>query len=217
MLLRLIECYDYLLVITFILYAILSTNMKLYIKSLGFILLVDIIYTTLTYVFSFNLMSVILFNIFIVICVLSKYKNNIQGQELDKTKINIIFYKPKKLKQFLISIFGINVSSSGLVIFNNGWYIYQFRRNKKTLQKIEPKENTEEYIKEKYIIINTDINNSEYIYKEEKARQLGTLFLRFNCLRVFKNTLNKSKLFKYQGEIFPSIYLLKLKLRGIVK
>lgn len=132
---------------------------------------------------------------------------------LDTKHINLIFYKNKTIRQWLLSLFGVNVSSAGLLVyFNKHWYIYQMRWENKTIQKRLLK--NKEYL-QKYIILNTDIKNGELIKNEklilqEKARQLKTLYLRCNCLRSFRKILNTSKLYKYQHEILPCIYLLKI-------
>ena len=93
------------------------------------------------------------------------------------------------------------------------------RYENKTLQKRELK--NKQYL-DKYLLIKTDIKSSqlnnqiENILLQQKARQKKTLYLRFNCLRSLRFILNKSNTFNYNGEIFPSIYLLKLKLKGVI-
>ena len=77
------------------------------------------------------------------------------------------------------------------------------------------------YLK-KYLIVKTDIKienfteDIENTILQQKARQRKTLYLRFNCLRSLRFILNKSKKFKYSGEILPCFYLLKLRIKKIL-
>lgn len=99
-------------------------------------------------------------------------------------------------------------SSFGLKI---GRYIYRFRRNKSTMQKVKFVNNDEYIIIDTgyptAIITNEDIEN----LLKQKARQLKTFGLRYNCLRSHRHILNKLPGYEYHGEIFPYKYRKRIK------
>ena len=211
--------------IVYLLFAIIvfnSLRQEQYIlKSFSLFVIINIILTFINVFFSVNngfyysSQTIILYYLF-----LCKITSNVKQDCINKKKVFIIFYKPKTLKQILLSMFGLSYSSAGILVFKDGkYYIYQMRYENKTLQKRELK--NKQYL-EKYLIIKTDIKSSELnnqienILLQQKARQKKTFYLRFNCLRSLRFILNKSNTFNYNGEIFPSIYLLKLKLKGVV-
>lgn len=105
--------------------------------------------------------------------------------------IELVFYKKS---------FGLKI----------GKYIYRFRRNCSTMQKVKFTNNKECFI------IDTGypdsmINKSDITkLLKQRARQPKTLWLRFNCLRSHRHILNKLKGYEYRGEIFPSIYLRRI-------
>lgn len=192
-------------------------------KSFSFFIIINIIFTLLNYYFNVeNSYYFLIQSIFLYYFLFCKLYSNIETTKLNTGYVSIIFYKPKTLKQYLLSSFGLSYSSAGLVSYNKKdktYYIYQMRYEHNNLQKLELK--NKDYLN-KYIIINTDIkistlnNNFETILLNQKARQFKTLYLRFNCLRSLESVLKLSNKFKYQGEIFPCIYLLKLKLKKIL-
>ena len=191
-------------------------------KGFSLFITINVMFTIINYYFHINIsyyfiiQSIILY--YILLC---KINSNINNQQINKKFISIIFYKPKTLKQHILSLLGLSYSSSGLIIYDNKqdkYFIYQMRYENKTLQKRELLDHN--YLN-KYLIINTDIQNRcfnvelETKLLQQKARQPKTLFLRYNCLRSLRYVLNLSDKFYYSGEIFPCIYLLKLKLKGI--
>jgi len=92
-----------------------------------------------------------------------------------------------------------------------GKYIYRFRRNKPTMQRLGFKNNKDcEIIDTGYPV--SMINESDITkLLKQKARQPKTLWLRCNCLRSHKHILNKLKGYEYKGEVLPSIYLRRIK------
>lgn len=156
------------------------------------------------------------FLLFFLFC---KCFSSIKSDELNSENVCLIFYKPKKLKQFLLCVFGLSYSSAGLVI---GGRIYQMRYEAGALQEIPFKDGTEEYLREKYLIIDTGFKScdlrgdwrSELL--SQRARQARTLYLRFNCLRSLRFVLNQIPGFKYYGEVFPCLYLSRLKVVKII-
>ena len=157
---------------------------------------------------------------FFLFCLFCKCFSYIKSDEINDDNVCIIFYKPKKIKQFLLSIFGLSYSSAGLVINR---HIYQMRYEAQTLQEIPFKEGTEEYLREKYLIVDTGFKYKDLKgnWKEnllsQSARQKATWNLRFNCLRSLRFVLNQIPGYKYRGEIFPRLYLFRMKVARLVK
>lgn len=163
----------------------------------------------------------LIFITYSIICKCYSYIENVDVNDINKDYIYLIFYKPQKISQFLLTMPGLTYSSAGLLVNrNDATYLYQMRYENDTLQKRRLL--NKEYLN-KYLIIKTDLKTSvltrklEYDLLNQKARQAGTLFMRFNCLRCFKELLNQSKIFKYKNEILPCLYLLRLKLTGKIK
>ncbi len=154
--------------------------------------------------------------ILLVYIMLTKLILNIKSDKINKKNVCIVFYRPKTFKQYLLSIFGLNVASSGLLIGNK---LYQMRYENTTLQE---RDYTNKYIYSKYLVINTKFPISqlkgewESELLKQKARQPKTFWLRFNCLRSLKAVLNQIPNYRYIGEILPSIYLFRLKIKGII-
>lgn len=157
---------------------------------------------------------------FFLFCLFCKCFSYIKSDEINNDNVCLIFYKPKKIKQFLFSIFGLSYSSAGLVINR---HIYQMRYEAETLQEIPFKEGTEEYLREKYLIVDTGFKYKDLKgnWKEnllsQSARQKATWNLRFNCLRSLRFVLNQIPGYKYHGEIFPCLYLFRMKVARLVK
>lgn len=161
--------------------------------------MIYIIYVYLFYKFSSIILSIYL-------CFVLK------SDKLNKNNVCLVFYRPKRnFYKFIKNLCNGCLFSSGLVIGNK---LYQMRKENKTLQE---RDYTEEYIKDKYLIIDTKFNINFLCgdYRDnllkQKARQLKTLFIRKNCLRSLRFVLNQIKGFEYKGEILPILYLLKLK------
>lgn len=161
--------------------------------------MIYIIYVYLFYKFSSIMLSIYL-------CFVLK------SDKLNKNNVCLVFYKPKRnFYKFIKNLCNGCLFSSGLVIGNK---LYQMRKENKTLQE---RDYTEEYISNKYLIIDTKFNISSLCgdYRDnllkQKARQLKTLFIRKNCLRSLRFVLNQIKGFEYKGEILPILYLIKLK------
>lgn len=106
--------------------------------------------------------------------------------------IELVFYKGS---------FGLKV----------GRYIYRFKRGESTMQRIVFKPSKDcEVIDTGYparTITPWDIE----LLLEQKARQLKTFYLRYNCLRSHRHILNKLPGYEYSGEIFPSRYRRRIK------
>lgn len=163
--------------------------------------------------------------VFILYFIMCKTSSHLVGDKVNNKYVCIIFYKPRTFKQFLLFMIGLSYSSAGLIINQRNEdgsvsrKIYQMRYEKDTLQE---KDYDTKWLYKKYLVIKTDIEISKLPknWKEEllsqKARQTRTFFLRFNCLRSLKNILNLSKIYAYHGEIFPAIYLLRLKFMRII-
>lgn len=190
-------------------------------KSFALFIIINIIFTFINYFLIienylyYSIQTIVLYYLF-----LCKITSNIKKDNINKKNVFIIFYKSKTLKQTLLSMFGLSYSSAGVLVFKDGdYWIYQMRYENKTLQK--RKLTNKQYL-DKYLLIKTDIKSSELtddlenILLQQKARQKKTFYLRFNCLRSLRFILNKSNKYNYNGEIFPSIYLLKLKIKGVI-
>lgn len=194
-------------------YFILKALNVLFIIDLFFCLLNDIY--EVDYSTYYTIQS--LFLLFFLYCKCFSY---MKSDEINDDNVCIIFYKPKKIKQFLLSIFGLSYSSAGLVINR---HIYQMRYEAETLQEIPFKEGTEEYLREKYLIVDTGFKYKDLKgnWKEnllsQPARQKATWNLRFNCLRSLRFVLNQIPGYKYHGEIFPCLYLFRMKVARLVK
>lgn len=194
-------------------YFILKALNVLFIIDLFFCLLNDIY--EVDYSTYYTIQS--LFLLFFLYCKCFSY---MKSDEINDDNVCIIFYKPKKIKQFLLSIFGLSYSSAGLVINR---HIYQIRYEAETLQEIPFKEGTEEYLREKYLIVDTGFKYKDLKgnWKEnllsQSARQKATWNLRFNCLRSLRFVLNQIPGYKYHGEIFPCLYLFRMKVARLVK
>lgn len=218
MILKLLESYDYILSIAFFIYFITRTEKNIYINGLCLVLMFDMLFSVQNYVFNLSILSFAgLAQIFLVIYVAYiKLISNVKTQEINPKNVCLVFYRPKTFKQYLLSMFGLNVSSSGVIIGNK---LYQMRYEAKTLQE---REYTKNYINKKYLVIDTGfkIKNLKGKWREDlisqKARQPKTLWIRLNCLRSLGVVLNQIPNFHYKGEVLPSIYLLKVKLKGIL-
>lgn len=157
---------------------------------------------------------------FLLFFLYAKCFSYIKSDEINDENVCLIFYKPKKLKQFFLTIFGLSYSSAGLVINRN---IYQMRYEAETLQEIPFKEGTVEYLKEKYLIIDTGFKSKNLKgdwrgnLLSQNARQKYTWYLRFNCLRSLKFVLNQIPGYEYNFEyIFPCLYLYELKIKSVL-
>lgn len=156
------------------------------------------------------------FLLFFLYCKCFSY---IKSDEINDENVCLIFYKPKKLKQFLYSMAGLSYSSAGLVINKN---IYQMRYEAETLQEIPFKEETREYLKERYLIIDTGFKWQDLKgdwrsnLLSQSARQKKTWNLRFNCLRSLRFVLNQIPGYEYKNEIIcPCMYLYELKINRL--
>lgn len=135
----------------------------------------------------------------------------IKSDDIDKSHVCLVFYKPKYIWQYISSLFGYSVSSFGMIIGDD---LYQLRKNKQTIQRCKY---TKKHIEDNYLILNTKytilkISKKDIdILLEQTARQPKTLFIRINCLRSFKHVLNKIKGYEYNGEVLPSIYLKRIR------
>lgn len=184
-------------------------------KTMFMVLSIYYLYSLLTFIF-FPDSSDLRFMIEMVTFVMfSSYHMSkpysIKSDELDKKHVCLVFYKPKKVSQYIPSLFGASVASFGMIIGDD---LYQLRRNKQTIQRCRY---TKKYIKDNYLILNTKypimrISKKDIeILLQQTARQPKTLFLRINCLRSFRHILNKIKGYEYKGEVLPSIYLKRIK------
>jgi hypothetical protein len=87
-----------------------------------------------------------------------------------------------------------------------GKYIYRFRRNCSTMQKLRFTAD------DSCVIIDTGYpasmitDNDIKILLNRKARQPATLWLRYNCLRSHRHILNKLEGYELNGVIMPSKY-----------
>lgn len=202
-------------------YILLDTKFFL-LRALNVFFTIDLFFCFMNNVFSVNYSQYYFIqSFFLFFFFFSKCFSRIKSDEVDDENVSIIFYKPKKIKQFLLSMFGLSYSSAGLVINRN---IYQMRYEEKTLQKVPFKKDTEKYLKEKYLIINTgfkwkDLKGDwEGNLLSQSARQRRTLYLRFNCLRSLRFVLNQIPNYEYKHEyIFPCIYLYILKIKKVLK
>ena len=135
----------------------------------------------------------------------------LKSDKLNKNNVCLVFYRPKRnFYKFIKNLCNGCLFSSGLVIDDK---LYQMRKENTTLQE---RDYTEEYISNKYLIIDTKFSvkslygdYKDYLLKQ-KARQLKTFFVRKNCLRSLRFVLQQIKGFEYKGEILPILYLLRL-------
>jgi len=180
----------------------------------GFLMIYHI-FTLITDLFFYNFFTRFFIIELILLSIISSYiynrNYNIVSDEINPNNVNLVFYrKNKSLKQNIFSWFGEPVSSFGIIA---GDYLYQFKYNKSTMQKI--KYNKQD-INNKYIVIDTGYSISKLdIYDinlllTQRARQARTLWLRLNCLRSCRHILNHIKGYEYKGEFLPSIYLNKI-------
>jgi hypothetical protein len=124
--------------------------------------------------------------------------------------ICLAFYRPKKMGQYFLSLFGRPVSSFGIICDG---YIYQMVYGKSTLQKRVWNKDEQNH----YVIINTKQKVSKK-HREElektlkfRARTIETFGLRLNCLRAFKKFLKTMpKKWHYRSEVLPSLYLSRI-------
>lgn len=200
----------------------IKLNVK-YFKIRACIILLYLVFTSifLNIIFKVNNnVCIIVQYLFFLFCLFCKCFSYIKSDKINDGNVCIIFYKPKKIKQFLFSIFGLSYSSAGLVINR---HIYQMRYEAETLQEIPFKEGTEEYLREKYLIVDTGFKYKDLKgnWKEnllsQSARQKATWNLRFNCLRSLRFVLNQIPGYKYHDEIFPCLYLFRMKVARLVK
>jgi hypothetical protein len=217
---RIAECYD---LIGWIIYGILNIFeykivKTLYFKSFAFLLMLDTFLTIQNYIFNINSTNVIFIeNIFICFFTFCRIISNIQSDKINKKNVCIVFYQNlKNIQQYTISMFGLNVASAGLILGDD---LFQLRKEFNTIQKLTY---TEDYIYSKYIVIDTGFPISELKgdweceLLKQKARQPRTLWFRLNCLNTLEFVINQIPDYKFKYETLPSIYLLKLKIKGII-
>ena len=139
---------------------------------------------------------------------------SLQPREIVSDKHNpaniiLAFYKPRKVSEYIVALFGCNTSSMS-VIAGNSWYT--FKRNRKFLvrRKYAPK-----LAAENYTLIDTGVPVTAAMFRElegligTSARQWQTLFMRNNCVRVFEPLLKMlgGKWVLHGLDVIPSIYL----------
>lgn len=137
------------------------------------------------------------------------YKNyDIPSDNISTTEVCLIAYKPKRFKQYIVSLFGKNLSCIGCII---GDKVYHISSHSPTMKEY----NLTDKDWSNYIIINTHYpaDNVKHIIPElmkQKARQPNTLFLKINCLLSLQPLLDiLPDKWHYKGEVLPSIYLSK--------
>lgn len=134
--------------------------------------------------------------------------------ELKSSKFNnknlfFIFYKPRRLHQTLLSLFGYPVSSFGVV--TNG-IVYQMSNDRREVI-TRP---WQEWEAQNYVVIDTGEPFEQYQAELDqcvgtKARGWSSLCLKLNCLRAFKPLMMKlPKGWRYKGEVLPSWYLARV-------
>lgn len=145
------------------------------------------------------------------LAVFQVFKNyELESDKYNAKNVMLAFYRPKRARDYLPSIFGAPVSSMS-VISGNDWYM--FRRKSATLQQCK-------LVKRKlcdYVLIDTGVQISENIQNEldmtvgSNARTLRSFYVRSRCVLVFSGVLTllggKWKLGKL--DFMPSVYLLK--------
>lgn len=234
-LIRICECYDYLLIIASYIYIFKYIKGYHYFKSLLMILLIDIILTNINYWFNINISGKIYFEVFLVFWIgICRFWSNLKTEELlDKDYFYTGFYKSKEFQQHLKTVWGLNYSSSCGFAYDKhlkNWCMYRQEKKFDIMQKVpftlEPR-NTLEYVKENYIIKKTDIKlsylnkvfpNWEQDLLSQKARQPATLMMRRNCIRSFRNILKYSEIWSYHWYDLAAtrFYLLRLRIfKGI--
>ena len=200
------------------------------IKNLSFTLLFFTLVSFINIFFNIYMNSIIFFIEFIlfILSICFKCLGHIKSDILDKKNVFLIFYKSKKNKQNLSTLFTPPYCSTGLVIYGNkikNYAIYQMRKEKDTLQKILFNENTPKYLSDNYIVVRTDLTikelNEKYPNWEEellleKAKDKDSLDFRRRCLKSLRKVLSFTKKFKYSGEIYPSLYIIKLIITGAI-
>lgn len=197
----------------------ITDQKRFLLKNLALFFIIDIIISFLNLQFDIKITNKIyIYELILTLyCFFCKIISNRKNDTIDERNVYLIFYKSKTLKQCLLSLFGLSYCSAGLIIKN---HIYQMRYGFDTLQKLPLRKDK---IKEKYLIVKTDIKykdlkgNWEEQLLQQKARQIGTLFFRFNCLKSLQSVINLSKNYNYICGIFPSIYLIILDCRNFIK
>ncbi len=128
---------------------------------------------------------------------------------LNRNNVFVGFYKPKTKQQFFKSLFGAPVGSACAIVYHNNHYrMYRLEVGQPKLCETILDEKYIEKIKLRYVLFdtNTHIDNFEEIRKEllkQKARQLGTFGLRFNCVRSLRPLWSRmSNVWKYKRFTF---------------
>lgn len=146
-----------------------------------------------------------MFGLFFIYQILKSYD---APQGVLDGNVCILFYKPKTFFQYLTTLFGCHVAS---VAMYSGGRLYSLKRGKETVQELNV---TTRYILQNYLVVNTNVKSLSATDIDtilaQRARQPKTLYLRYNCLRVFKDVLDKRfGVWRYRGEVLPSIYLMR--------
>lgn len=171
------------------------------------------------YVFATNLLGIpyneilTIFEIFIFFC-LCNYQlfkiYDIESNEISENNVYLIFYKPKNFKNYVYSLFGLPVSSMGIVINNN---VYVLKRNRVHPQKYP----LDKIDLSNFIVINTGDKVTEKIEKSAvellkmKSKSIYTFNLRINCVKVLLPVINnlhyKWHYRPFSFDFIPSVYL----------
>lgn len=191
----------------------------IYFKGFVYLFAVDSFFTILFYLFNIKFFSFtsIIVNTFMLYCLFGKVISNIKSHKINENNVCLIFYrKLKTVKQCNVSLPGITAASAGLIISKD---LFQVRKEFNTVQKLSY---TEDYIYSNYLVIDTGFPISELKgdweseLLKQKARQLRTLWARLNCLNTLEFIINQIPGYKFKYATLPSIYLLKLKIKGMI-
>lgn len=141
-------------------------------------------------------------------------------KSVEPTKQNEIYYccykKKKNIGMWLRSMCGLPVCSSALIVNN---HIYRFKKDKEYMQK---ETYTPNYIKQKYLVLDTGYKIDKLKYGWEKELLLqkrknsnSNILKNFNCLKATSIVLNQLNGFVVPSWCrFTSIYTLILFLKG---
>lgn len=199
-------------------YFIKQPNIRL-LKTQIFIVFLGSFFSVINYFFDVYENSLLFqFQTFyLIFIIITKLILSIKSDKINKKNVCLIFYEDlKTLKQNVLSSFGLNVASAGLIMGDD---LFQLRYEFPTVQKLAY---TEDYIYSKYLVIDTGFPISELKgdweseLLKQKARQPRTLWFRLNCLNTLEFVINQIPDYKFKYETLPSIYLLKLKIKGII-
>ncbi len=132
------------------------------------------------------------------------------GDAYNPANVMLCFHTPRDIIGRIKSVIGLNVGTMSIVA-GNDWFKFTLKSKSLIKRSFDTKIKSGEYL-----LMDTGVKADEYRRSLNMligfpARSIGSLGLRFNCVRAFKPILNSiGGVGRYRiGDVFPSLFLLR--------